>query len=97
MSVPARQIRLRYSAGTVTVTRRTPADCAAGSGSRPIRGTLHARPDDVDHAVVAVDDVPLRLGHQARALRVLSIHITREGGLSGRYCAGGFEWADTVT
>ena len=84
MSVPARQIRLRYSAGTVTVTRRTPADCAAGSGSRPIRGTLHARPDDVDHTVVAVDDVPLRLGHQARACaRPVHPH----------YAGGRFEWA----
>jgi len=31
-----------------------------------LRGTLQARPDDLDQALVPVDDVPLWLGHQAR-------------------------------
>jgi Domain of unknown function (DUF4291) len=66
VTVPARQIRASYSADTITVYQAYSPEIAesalaAGRFVPPVR----AGPDDLDQAVLSVDDVPLRLGDQA--------------------------------
>ena len=53
-------------AGRLRSIRRTPRRSPTRPSRPAIRGAVQTRPDDLDQAVVPVDDVPLRLGHQAR-------------------------------
>lgn len=46
------------------------ADRRGGPRRGDVRRAVQARPDDLDQAILPVDDVPVRLGHQTGPVRV---------------------------
>ena len=66
-SPPERQVRAKHDDETLVVYQAyAPRDRRARGGRGHVRGAVQARADDLDQAVVPVDDVPLRLGDEAR-------------------------------
>ena len=67
MSTPSRQVRAIFDADTITVYQAySPAIACRRVAGADVRRAVQARADDLDQAVLPVDDVPLRLGDQGR-------------------------------
>ncbi|TYD34605.1 hypothetical protein CEK63_11105 [Xanthomonas sontii] len=55
----------------------SPCDCAVRPGPPALRRRVQLRPDELDQAEFPVDDVPRRLGAEARQERILAIRLPR--------------------